>query len=80
MPGFKNDIIGHKVAAVRPMTQSELDDEYWSCHMGNMPVVIELENGTKLYASKDSEGNGPGVLLGCTKNKNKFQLCITGRE
>ena len=59
-------IEGQRIAAVREMTQYEFDAVGWHETMNGKPVVLVLGNGTKLYASQDSEGNGPGAMFGRT--------------
>ena len=57
-----SDILGQKIKDFRPMTKSELKSEYWA---ENAQVfIIELENGLRLFPSRDSEGNGGGTLFG----------------
>ena len=57
-----NDILGQKVKDLRPMTKTELKAEYWD---ENSPVfVLILENGMKLFPSRDGEGNGGGAFFG----------------
>lgn len=57
---------GKTIKEVRPMTDDELESEYWQNHRGARPPVIVLddEHETKLYPSQDPEGNGPGALFG----------------
>lgn len=54
-----NNLIGRTIVAVRIMTKEELDEIDW---YGHAPVLI-LDDGTEIVASKDYEGNGPGVLF-----------------
>jgi hypothetical protein len=68
-----DDITGHKVTHVRPMTKKELAEEGWDDHRG-VPVVLVFSNGTKLYASQDDEGNGPGALFGVDPSGDRFAL------
>jgi len=49
------------------MTPEELEQEGWEDDRSGLAVVIELEGGGKIYASRDGEGNGPGVLFGVTE-------------
>lgn len=55
---------GKTIEKVRPMTDGELP-EHWH---GEHPVVLVLDDGTKLYPSSDPEGNGPGALFGHNKD------------
>ena len=56
------NIIGHKVVECRPMTDQELFDEGWTPEYGGTSVIV-LDNGVKLYPSRDDEGNGPGKIF-----------------
>jgi hypothetical protein len=62
-------IIGQKIITIRQATESEKRANYWDEDF----MVLELENGIKLYPSRDDEGNGPGVIFGEDKNL-KFAL------
>ncbi len=66
---MRNSIIGQKIISVRKATDSEKSANYWDEDF----IVIELENGIKLYPACDDEGNGPGVIFGEDK-KLKFAL------
>ena len=72
----KNDpLIGCTVTSIRLMTPHELRDAGWNPpRWGNGPAVLVLSNGTKLYASRDEEGNGPGALFGRTESGQAFTL------
>lgn len=56
-----DNILGQKVAAIRPMTKAELKNQGWDGF--RVPVVLVLQNGLKIFASCDEEGNGPGELF-----------------
>lgn len=62
------ELIGKTIKEVRHMTSEELEQEQWSGEKS--PAVIVLDNGTKIYASRDHEGNGPGTLFIQHQNKN----------
>ena len=59
---MSNSLEGAKIVKVREMTRQELQAEGWSLGR-NGCRVLELNNGIKLYASQDYEGNGPGALF-----------------
>ncbi|HRZ18686.1 MAG TPA: hypothetical protein P5136_01400 [Methanofastidiosum sp.] len=61
-----------EIKEIRPMTKEEMDAEGW--YGDRPPSVIELADGTKLYPSRDSEGNGPGCLFGVTPKGEHFGL------
>lgn len=67
-----NSLIGKKVKAVREMTYEEMLSEHWDYQEGAM--VIVFEDGTKVYASVDYEGNGAGALFGTYSNGKKFYV------
>lgn len=60
-------IVGRRIVEVRPMTRAEMEAEGWgfSAYHGP-PVALVLDDGTRLYPSRDDEGNGPGALFGVT--------------
>lgn len=60
-----NDLIrGKKIIQVRPMTVEEQNAEDWD----ERATVLVLENGVRLYASQDEEGNGAGAMFGRLPN------------
>jgi len=61
-------MIGATVSKIRLMTNKELKAEGWEgTPVYHIPTVIEFNNGTRIYASCDDEGNGPGALFGINK-------------
>ena len=60
-------MIGRKIKNIRLLTDKELKDNFWN-DSGERSAVIELDDGTILYASQDYEGNGPGAIFGINKN------------
>lgn len=66
------NILGKKIVAFRRMTEKELEAEGWDDSRGCS--VIILNDGTKLFPSKDEEGNGPGAWFGETKDGQQFGL------
>ena len=64
-----NNIEGAKIVNIREMTKKEADAEYWDLSHNGCRVLV-LDNGIKLYASRDYEGNGPGALFFVGKGKH----------
>ena len=64
-----NTIEGSKIVKIREMTTKEAIAEGWSLRH-NGCRVLELDNGVKLYASQDYEGNGPGALFFTEKDEH----------
>ena len=67
------NITGLKIKEVRRMTVAEAEVEGWDIE-DQIAAVIILEDGTKLYAARDDEGNGIGVLVGVDKKGETFYL------
>ena len=57
-----NILVGRKIVEVRYLDDEEAEDLGWD----DAAIVLVLDDGTRLYPSRDSEGNGPGVLFGDT--------------
>jgi hypothetical protein len=51
--------VGKKIKSVRYASQEELEDLHWDDEL----IVLELEDGTLFYPSRDGEGNNSGVLF-----------------
>ena len=64
------EIVGQKIVAIRAMTSKELSEQYWD----ESAPVLELEDGTILYPSRDEEGNGPGCVFGVDSKGTPFGL------
>lgn len=71
------ELCGRQIADVRPMTLEELAGEDWSMWSHEPPVVIELDDGTLIYASCGDEGNGPGTLFGRGPDDHKFCIAVS---
>jgi len=67
-------IDGRKILFIRDMTSDEAKEEGWTMLGSIKPQVLILDNNTKLFASCDAEGNGPGMLFGRTKNGAAFRI------
>jgi hypothetical protein len=52
-------LVGRKIVSVRYMTHKEREAHGWTAKC----VVIELDNGIKIYPSRDDEGNDAGALF-----------------
>jgi hypothetical protein len=52
---------GRTILRVRHMTKAELVREGWGSRGGG--IALDLNDGGILYASRDDEGNGPGVFF-----------------
>lgn len=65
-------LIGKKIVAIRELSAEECDREGWDIGFKSI-AVIELDDGTVVFPSRDGEGNGPGVLFGY-KGKKGFYV------
>lgn len=70
---FKDDdasLEGRSIKGVRAMTPAEKKEFDWEVHgygQGD-PIVLELDGGLLIFASRDEEMNGPGEL--CVRTKD----------
>ena len=64
-----NNLEGAKIVKIREMTKKEAEAEGWDLYRDGCRVLV-LDNGIKLYASQDYEGNGPGALFFTEKSKH----------
>ena len=67
---MKSNLVGRRIFDVKPMSRPEIEAEGWDAGT----VMIVLDDGTKLYASQDDEGNGPGALFGKDKKGVAFRV------
>jgi hypothetical protein len=51
-------LVGRRIVAVRYMTARDANELVWQ----NRPLVLELDDGSRVYASADEEMNDAGVL------------------
>lgn len=72
-----SDLAHRTIQDVRPMTPEELEAEGWSAAAWECPIVLVLDDGTKLYAARDPEGNGPGALFGADPQGRSFRIVAT---
>jgi hypothetical protein len=70
-----SNIVGKKIVEIRPMTGKEIVGEDWTEWGDRGQPVLVLDDGTKLYPSRDDEGNGPGALFG-HDGTNAFRVII----
>lgn len=61
-----SEIIGKEVVEVRSISDEELEENGWGHEQWSDAVVVVFENGTKMYPSADTEGNGSGCMFGNT--------------
>jgi hypothetical protein len=56
----RKHLVGRTIVAVEYMEDDECRDLDWS----EAPVMLTLDNGTKLVPMRDDEGNGAGTISG----------------
>jgi hypothetical protein len=66
--------IGLTIKVVRRMTDGEREAEGWEGTWHSVPMVIELSDGSLLYASSDEEGNAAGSIFGRSVTGEHFTL------
>ena len=72
----KFNLVGLTVTEVREMTREELEHEGWEDD-GQAGHVIVFSDGSTVYAARDPEGNGPGMLFG---NKGGQSYYVLGED
>ena len=77
MPQAKQYPVGRRITGVRRLTDVEmeemyLDDDPASC------LVLVLDDGSVLFPSPDTEGNGLGVMFGIDGDGKSFTLMPGG--
>ena len=63
----ENVLLGRQIIKVEYMEQKECDEYMWD----SRPVTFILDNGTRVIAMRDDEGNDGGVLTCLTKTKEE---------
>lgn len=71
-----DNIIGHKIVAIRKTTAKEREQQYWSAN----GIILVLDNGVSLMPVTDEEANDPGRLLIDTDGSNTFSGLLTISE
>jgi len=59
-------LAGRTIVKARYMTSEELELIGWYRRC----IVLELDNGTLIYPSRDDEGNGAGALFGAAQGED----------
>ena len=62
---FKEPLVGRRIVGLRRMTKVELENRCWD-YPDSVCDVVELDDGTFLYAQTDEEGNGVGCMIRST--------------
>jgi hypothetical protein len=63
-------LLNRRIVEVCYLNREECQRLMW----GMTSVVFMLDNGTTIYAARDSEGNDAGALHGITKSGEEFVL------
>lgn len=59
------NLVGRKIVEQRRMTEEELNAQGWD--EDGKTTCLVFDDGSKIFASQDDEGNGPGNIFGVTK-------------
>jgi len=68
-------LLGRKILKVEYMSSKECNEYMWY----KRPITFILDNGTRVIAQMDDEGNDGGVLTCLTKDKEEI-LPVLGVE
>ena len=64
----ENVLLGRKIIKVEYMQDKECNDYMWY----KKPITFILDNGTRVIAMQDDEGNDGGVLTCLTESKEEI--------
>jgi hypothetical protein len=64
----KNALLGRQILKVEYMSSEECNEYMWY----KRPITFILDNGTRVIAMQDDEGNDGGVLTCLTKDKEEI--------
>jgi hypothetical protein len=81
-------LVGHVVVEVRPMNHLELYDEGWTDELGggtrawadgyrqvtDKPLTLVFDDGTRVFAARNENGEGPGAFFGRRENDEGFRV------
>ncbi len=69
-------LTGRKIVGVRALTKAEINHLDWPAIPRQQPgailteyIALDLDDGSTLFASQDTEGNGPACLFRHAKGK-----------
>ena len=71
-----HSLVGLRIVEVRKLTPTELAREYWD--LDTEAYCLVFDDGTRIYASRDEEGNGPGELIGIDGTPAKEGFFVNG--
>ena len=71
-------LVGKRIVEVRAMSPREMADRFWRDNYHGLPVVLVLEDGTKVIPAKDHEFNEPGAIEIETVNGDAYSLVVGG--
>lgn len=69
-------LIGRTITDCRAMTKDEAESEGWDFGRHGPPLLLVLDTGTRIFASRDPEGNGPGALFGIDSKGNQMAFNV----
>ena len=72
------NIRGHTITNIRRISDDELEHEGWEDNH-KTAFVLELDNGVRIYASSDDDGNSPGTLF-YRKGEETFYVGVELKE
>jgi len=66
-------LLNRKIVKVRYMDDEEMEQVGFTFHR---PLVLQLDDGTLIYPSKDDEGNDGGAIHYCKENDENYILPV----
>ena len=68
----KKNLVGRKIVSVRYLSDEELETLDWY----DKAIVIQLDDGSIIFPSRDDEGNGAGALFGQNEAGESIDLPV----
>lgn len=59
----ESDLRGKTIVSARRMTDDEMDEMMWANGRHANPPVLEFDDGSILFPTRDPEMNGPGAMF-----------------
>ena len=72
----ENVLLGRRILKVEYMQDKECNDYMWY----KKPITFILDNGTRVIAMQDDEGNDGGVLTCLTEDKEEVLPVLSVKE
>lgn len=67
-------ITGRTIKKVYIGNKKFFEDQGWGDYPYGAATIVELDDGSVIFASQDEEGNGPGLMFGIDNKGRNFYI------